>query len=351
MRNNGPGSPGGSGHDSRWGGRIPWYLRSSSPAAVGDFDKWLRLLGQRLERLFLFNEAGVLNPAHFGACLESETLGQFAFSFSTPLAAQAAAYFDPAGLRQQAEQDADADSVEVEARNLERALRLHKHGGTPSTPPMKIEDSVMASARARGSRSQRVRQHWSTRLSQRISALENIFGTLLLYGQQPAGVAVLVEDVRRICAASGVALDICGSPPLIVPVDDRLLQESVTDPLLARLQQKWPERARELVMAYHDVIAGRSLDEVFSNAFKSVEEIARAITGNSAFDFSEADLKRSFSGMHPTIKATISKLRAHRGDAAAHGRKAPDRNEIRYLLFQLCNTALLLLDWDDGVAR
>lgn len=39
-----------------------------------------------------------------------------------------------------------------------------------------------------------------------------------------------------------------------------------------------------------------------------------------------------------------AKLRAHRGDEAAHGRKAPAQSEIRYLLFQVCNLALLLLD-------
>ncbi|MGH8291206.1 MAG: hypothetical protein ACREV7_19760 [Steroidobacteraceae bacterium] len=42
--------------------------------------------------------------------------------------------------------------------------------------------------------------------------------------------------------------------------------------------------------------------------------------------------------------------REHRVDEAAHGRGAPDSYEIRYLLFQVCNIALLLLDYNNMTA-
>jgi hypothetical protein len=73
-------------------------------------------------------------------------------------------------------------------------------------------------------------------------------------------------------------------------MDDGLLQMAVIDPLLERIEVRWPERARELIDAYHDVLAGKRLDEVFLSAY------------------------------------------------------APTVGEIRYLLFQICNVALLLLD-------
>lgn len=335
--------------DSRWSNRVPWYLRFSAVPTIGDFDTWFRLVGQRLERLFLFNEANLLNPFHFGASLESETLGRFKFDYGATLNVQLKTYFDAAVVRHEVERDTTNDPEELQAQDLARRQRLQKVQGTsPRRPAVESGAVFLAESKASQSRPRRQAVHWNTRVSERIATLETIFGNLVLYAQQDGSLEGLIDDIRRICAATGVPLDIRGQPPLIVPLDERLLQRAVIDPLLSRLQERWPERAGELVRAYHDVIAGRNLDEVFSNAFKSVEEIARSLTGNPKFEFSDGDLQRFFPTMHPTIKATIAKLRAHRGDAAAHGRKAPDPAEIRYLLFQLCNTALLLLDYDAG---
>ena len=94
------------------------------------------------------------------------------------------------------------------------------------------------------------------------------------------------------------------------------------------------------------MMAAKPFDEVFANAFKTLEEIARAVTGDSSFEFSQRDMQRRFPDLHSTIHATVEKLRAHRGDEGAHGRKAPDAIEIRYLLFSVCNIALLILDYD-----
>jgi hypothetical protein len=159
---------------------------------------------------------------------------------------------------------------------------------------------------------------------------------------------VLIRDLRRAFAEARVPLDIRNDPPALIPMDENLLQQAVIDPLLTRLHARWPERARELVGVYHDVLAGRNLDEVFSSAFKTLEEIARTLTGEMQFDFSPAQLKHYYPQLHPTITETIIKLRAHRGDAAAHGRQAPNPREIRYLLFQVCNVALLLLDYAES---
>lgn len=86
------------------------------------------------------------------------------------------------------------------------------------------------------------------------------------------------------------------------------------DPLLARLEARWPERA-------HLRATGGSN--------------SRTATCTATFH----------SCTRPSRRRSVS-YAPRRGDEGAHGRKAPDPYEIRYLLFQLCNTALLLLDYD-----
>ena len=50
--------------------------------------------------------------------------------------------------------------------------------------------------------------------------------------------------------------------------------------------------------------------------------------------------------MHGTIHATMENLNAHRGDKGGHARTAPEAFEMRYLLLNICNVALLLLDYE-----
>jgi hypothetical protein len=85
-------------------------------------------------------------------------------------------------------------------------------------------------------------------------------------------------------------------------MDDRLLQMAVIDPLLERIEVRWPERARELIDAYHDVLAGRRLDEVFLSAYKSLEQIARSLTGNPRFDFVPTEVQRQFPHLTAATK-------------------------------------------------
>lgn len=331
------------GKDARWGDRVPWYLRYTGTAVNGNVDLWLELVGQRLDRLFTFNEAGVLNEAHFGSSLETETLRRFQFAWGTPLGAQIKIYFLPEEVRRQTQSDVSADPEERRAAELTHEQRKRRKSSSGLTPEMNTE-AFRAEVNASSTRPARTQEHWAARVNERISVLEAIMRTVGAHGTNALAVVALVADIRRISAAAHVPLDVRGSPPLIYPLEEPLLQREVIEPLLRRLASRWPDRARELVTAYHDVLSGKPLDEVFSSAFKSVEEIARALTGDRTFEFTESDLQRYFSSLHPTIRAGIAKLRAHRGDSASHGRKAPSPTEIRFLLFQICNLALLLLD-------
>jgi hypothetical protein len=57
-------------------------------------------------------------------------------------------------------------------------------------------------------------------------------------------------------------------------------------------------------------------------------------------------LQKHFPKIHKTIRTTIVKLDAHRGDKGGHGKASPEPHEMRYLLFSICNIALLLLDYN-----
>ncbi len=112
---------------------------------------------------------------------------------------------------------------------------------------------------------------------------------------------------------------------------------------MPRLEEKFPERAADLIKAYHDLLKGVDTNTVFGNAFKALEELAREISGTPKLELSDhTALEKSFPKLHGTIRGTIVKLSAHRGDEGAHGRKGPDEYEIRYLLLGICNVALVL---------
>lgn len=333
--------------DPRWDDRVPWDLRNPQVTIPGDVQALFRAIGQRLNRFLLFNESGLSNVQYFGTYLTSETLGHFQYEYAhidtVPAAVQA--YFDVSAISKQSEKDCESDAEENELRDLHLRQRFPKFAPGIGAAPSDGE-VLRAEAAATRTRPHRLTAHWEKRVAQRVATLEAIFYTVIRIGGNVDGLTLLILDIRRFCAAHHVPLDIRGQPPRIVPMEERLLQESVIDPLLGRLEARWPQRAKELVIAYHDMLAGKPFDEVFSDAFKSVEEIARSLTGDPKFEFSDGDLQRAFPEIHGTIRATMSKLRAHRGDEASHGRKAPDPYEIRYLLFQLCNVALLLLDYD-----
>ena len=152
--------------------------------------------------------------------------------------------------------------------------------------------------------------------------------------------------MRRYWHPVATSQDIKESPVLIVPMEEPLLQREVIDRLLPRLAVRFPERERDLVMAYHDLVQGVDSNTIFGNAFKALEEIARGITNNQNLELNREDkIKKHFPHLHPLIFKTITHLANQRGDEGGHGRLGPDVHEIRYLLFQICNIALLFLDY------
>jgi len=155
----------------------------------------------------------------------------------------------------------------------------------------------------------------------------------------------LKRDIRRFFAEAKIMLDIKGSPPLIVPIEEALLQRNVVDNLLPRLTERFPERAQELVRAYHGMLTGKDLDSIFIEAFKTLEEIAPSITNDKKFEFDKSNLRKYFPRLHATSHETMIKLAGHRGDKGGHGKVSPPPHEIRYFLFTICNIALLLLEY------
>lgn len=155
------------------------------------------------------------------------------------------------------------------------------------------------------------------------------------------------QDIRRALAEAGIPLDLSGNPPAFVPLDEPLLQREVIDRLLPRLEARFPRRAKELIAAYHGLISREKPGDIFLAAFGTLEGIARELTGDKEFMFNAASLKKRFGNLHKTVHTTMIMLAAHRGDNAGHGRADPGAHELRYLLFSICNIALLLLDYEE----
>ncbi|GEM_PF-3054156 len=340
--------------EKRWGGYIPWFLKHSDFSGQGNFSTFFSRLSQRLERLFMFNEPELPNLPHFGARLESESLQRFRFDPSGVLSTQIRDYFNPELMNGAAYERAQADPEEAEANKLLHKwdkARLSLHIENRSTGAIKrcVEaESQYTTAlnTARQSRPSRVATHFRALVVERISALEALLRIL------PRGnvwVQQLIDDVRRFAAEANIMLDIevTEAGPVISPLEERLLQSEVLDKLMPRLSAHFPGRAAELINAYHMLVAGEPADRVFTEAFKTLEAIARDLTGDKNFMFDREHLNQQFSGLHRTVQNTLIQLAAHRGDKGAHGRDAPPPHEIRFLLFAVCNAALLLLDYQE----
>jgi len=197
-------------------------------------------------------------------------------------------------------------------------------------------------------RESRKTAHYATIVAERITVLEAL---LRLLPNQHVPTAELIHDVRRFFAETGVILDIKTDEsglPIIIPLEEPLLQSTIIDELLPRLSARFPKRALELVDAYHEFLKGTDGDTVFLNAFKALEEIARELTRDTNFIFDRSHLQKSFPLLHGTIQETLIRLAGHRGDRAGHGKNIVPPHEIRYLLFTICNAALLMLDYSQS---
>lgn len=347
--------------DERWGAYLPWFLRHTDSQYAGDFHLFFRRLSQRLGRLIEYNEAGISNMSHFGAMLETESLQRFRYTDKNGLASQLHRYFDTNAIDGEVGGLLQSDPEEVIARNAKSTLtsfalgevigRIGEGGqkGNSVIDDAEVEKSRLtkedAERRADSTRQSRRERHFLSCVAERMTTLEALFRIL---PDQPASLESLATDMKRFFAEAKLPLDLRGSPPLIVPLDEPLMQAEVIDKALTRLGGKFPERSAELLKAYHDMLSGRNLDSVFVEAFKTLEEVGRSISGNSSFIFSKDRLKAHFPNLHPTIHETMVRLAGHRGDEAGHGRTAPDTYEIRYLLFAICNIAVLLLDYEEA---
>ncbi len=343
--------------DDRWGSYLPWFLRAGGHSVPGNLDLFFSRLSQRLERLIQFNEAGIPNLVHFGAWLESESLQRFRYDKERALADQIAGYYNPANIRRLAESFSDNDQQEVELRRLRKqkgldqlvslASQINKNVKTSEETAMSVAMKIIVAERnVTATKKDRINRHFGQLVANRLTALEAL---LRILPKQNSWFPLFVSDVRRSLAEASVPLDIRGDPPLFVPLDEPLLQREVIDAAFHRLSIRFPERAQELATAYHDLLSGKKLDSVFSEAFKTLEETARSLTGCNTFVFDKKNLKAHFPKLHGTIHETIIRLAGHRGDEAGHARSAPDVYEMRYLLFAVCNITILMLDYYDSI--
>lgn len=317
-------------HDGRWGDHVPWSLRYSFAIERGDVRKFLNLLGIRFHTLFEHNELGHINYSHFFARLKSESFGRFHGKSGETYGNMAYYYFSPVTIDEEVKARASKDP---EAKACARLL--HDRDAKAYAEAAAIEQITRQARHA---------THWQNLVADRLEVLQSSF-VLLKQENRHDALKSLVRDVRRIAAETGVLLDIKGNPPTVVPLEEPLLQKEVLDRLLPRLEAKHPARATDLISAYHSLLKGIDTNTVFGNAFKALEELAREISGIPKLELSERPVvEKAFPRLHGTIRETIIKLAAHRGDEGAHGRKGPDEYEMRYLLLTICNVALVLLE-------
>ena len=276
-------------NDDRWGGYIPWFLRGESLPGSGDFDIFFKRVGQRLATHFQFEQYDRYENRRFGAYLESESLQRYQHNADQSLAPQIRGYFG-------------SDLAKIADRVAARGY---------NSPPL-------------------ARQALYKPYSERLGVLEIILRMLPIEVIAPIG-----RDIRRALAEAEIPLDLRGTPPAFVPLDEPLLQREVIVRLLPRLEARFPHRAKELITAYHDLISREKPGDIFLDAFGTLEGIAREITGDDRFMFDAVSLHKHFGNLHKTVHITMIKLAAHRGDNAGHGRADPGAHELRYLLFDL----------------
>lgn len=284
-------------HDERWGDHVPWSLRYEVVLERGEWAKFFSLVCNRLSSIFEHHEAGIPDYAHFMERLFAESLGRFVVDEPTTPAYRIRLFFSPAQINREMKENRSND---------------------PFRPML-----------------------------DRLEVLQS-FLVLLPLHQRHNILPSVIRDIRRFAAEAGILLSVKGDPPTLLPLEEPLLQKEVLDRLLPRLEAKFPDRATDLIKAYHDVLKGVDTNTVFANAFKALEQLARDLSGNPKLELTkEPELRDHFSKLHRTILVTITKLAAQRGDEGGHGRLGPDEYEIRYLLFSICNVALLLLDYKE----
>lgn len=331
--------------DDRWGGYVPWFLRHPDFAILGQFDIFFDRAAHRVEQFFLHGEGGNLNFGHMGARIESESHQCFRFSNDKTLAGQIRTFFSSAQINLEASNDTNNDP-QVTLANTgfkdTRSKLFNILGPSRLDKIMQHPTFVAAQTKLLNLSSTRHAYYRGRLIHGRLTVLESV---LRLVQGRP-NLSELRADLRRYLAEAQIMLDIAETDGRIVPMEEALLQKEVIDRLLPRLANRFPQQEKDLVKAYHDLVQGVDTDAIFVLAVKALEEIARQVSGNPKLTLDDhKDLKAAFPALHPTIHTTILKLAHHRGDKAGHGRQGPPPHEMRYLLFSICNVALLFLDY------
>ena len=75
--------------------------------------------------------------------------------------------------------------------------------------------------------------------------------------------------------------------------------------------------------AYHEFLKGIHGDTVFLNAFKTLEELTRQLTGETNFVFDRKHLQRTFPLLHGTIRKTLVRLAGQQPKKEEHASLQP----------------------------
>ncbi len=350
--------------DDRWGGYVPWFLRHPDFAILGQFDMFFDRVAHRLKQVVNRGEAGNSNVADLGDTIETDSHQCFRYNSGEVLAAQIESYFSPTRIASEAEGLTNRDPVVVEATQSYTALLTQivpKKDVTKIPQPLSRLDNISYSspmlemaritadplataAAAKRDKTRLVQRevHYKGLVLKRLTVLESVLRLVKATLAFPK----LRDILRKYLAEAQIMLDIAEEDGRIVPMEEALLQKEVIDRLLPRLTNRFPQQEKDLVKAYHDLVQDVDTDTIFLHAIKALEEIARNVSGRPNLTLDDFNkLKSAFPDLHSTIYITINKLAAHRGDKAGHGRQGPPLHEMRYLLFSICNVALLFLDY------
>jgi hypothetical protein len=352
--------------DKRWGGYVPWFFRYRDYSRVGNFLRFSERASHRIYQLLIYNESGIHNLLHFESVLESKSHQVYRSirngHGASDVASRVRDYFAPTTIKGEMKALLYENPEEIKFRELtktvsiigatERKMTAFLPPGiglvknvTPAIDPEKIrEEYRQMTLRMNSTVEQREGEYYRPLFSERLGVLEVLIR--ILESKKTAAFNDFIQDLRAYLAEAEIMLDIDANTCLINPIEEQLLQKEIIDILMPRLASRFPERAKELTTAYHDMLGRKDFGDIFIGAFKTLEELGRGITNDSKFELNEKNLQKHFPKLHRTIHATIAKLDAHRGDKGGHGKASPEPHEMRYLLFSICNIALLLLDYN-----
>ncbi|GBE39447.1 hypothetical protein BMS3Bbin08_02070 [bacterium BMS3Bbin08] len=319
--------------DRQSGNYIPWFLRSDDTPSSGDFQLFFDRLSHRVKQLLDCDEISSSDLPHFGHQLESKSRQKFLYNKDSGLSlpSQISDYFKSSTIKKQWKAEIGRfilDKYKAGFQDTENEDDVNK----------KINDLAKENNAVIF---EHQKKSYSSLFKERLGVLEVL---LQIFPQKNKKVfSDFTGDIKSYFAESGIMFDL-DEQDQIKPLDAPLLQKEVIDDLLPRLQSQHPEIAKELVKAYHDMLNGESFDSVFFDAFAALEKLAREITGDPKFEFTKSNLNKYYPGVHIAIHSIMDNLRGLRDNDVKDERKTPEPYEMRYLLFSICNTALLLLD-------